>query len=120
MPYALTQHIDRDAAGILKDPIETLLFTDGIKRVVQTKKDIALFTSQDSAPVDSMSVSGRAVFDFVGRAVEQYYPVSEPKLASSGGSNTAFNPAFDPVAPTRMAYDVLDRSVQTMGYRIDE
>lgn len=63
VPYALTQHIDRDAAGILKDPIETLLFTDGIKRVVQTKKDIALFVDQDSAPVDSMSVSGRAVFD---------------------------------------------------------
>lgn len=113
VPYALTRHHDQDAAGVVRDPIETLLFTDGIKRVVQTKKDIALHTGQDSAPVDSMSVSGRVVFDHVGRAVEQYYPVSEPKSGSGGGANTAFNPAFDAVPPTRMAFDVLDRNVRT-------
>ena len=108
VPYALTQHIDRDANGVLRDPIETLLYTDGIKRVVQTKKDIALHRGPNSAPVDSMSVSGRVVFDFVGRAIEQYYPVSETK-----GGNTTFNPAFDSVPPTRTEYDVLDRSIRT-------
>jgi RHS repeat-associated protein len=108
VPYALTQHVDRDAGGAARDPIETLLFTDGIKRVVQTKKDIALHTGAGRAPIDSMSVSGRVVFDFAGRAIEQYYPVSEAK-----GLNTAFNPAFDAIPPTRTEYDVLDRSVRT-------
>lgn len=108
VPYALTQHVDRDASGATRDPIETLLYTDGIKRVVQTKKDIALHAGPGRAPVDSMSVSGRVIFDFAGRAIEQYYPVAEAK-----GANTAFNPAFDSVPPTRTEYDVLDRSVRT-------
>ncbi len=36
VPYAVTKHFDpyRDAS----DPIETVLFTDGLKRVIQTKR----------------------------------------------------------------------------------
>ena len=37
VPWALTRHIDTFRS--LSDPIETALFIDGLKRVVQTKKD---------------------------------------------------------------------------------
>ena len=52
-----------------------------------------------------MVVSGKQVFDFLGRSAEQFYPVTEPK----GDGNFAFNPAVDSVRPTRTSYDVLDR-----------
>jgi len=44
VPYALTQHLDLDADGHTKDSgtIDTVLFTDGLKRVIQTKKDASV------------------------------------------------------------------------------
>lgn len=105
VPYALTRHLDRAADGTVKDDtIDTVTFTDGLGRVVQTKKDAEV------AGKDVMTVSGRTVYDALGRAVEQYYPVTEPK----GDANTAFNPAFDTVRPTTITYDVLDRPLRTV------
>ncbi|MFJ7494289.1 RHS repeat domain-containing protein [Streptomyces sp. NPDC097727] len=49
-------------------------------------------------------------FDALGRTVEKYYPVTEPK----GAANTTFNTAYDTVAPTKETFDVLDRSVKTV------
>jgi hypothetical protein len=68
------KHIDlfRDPTGA--DTIDTLLFTDGLKRVVQTKKDASIFTGDGSRPQDSMIVSGRVAFDHVGRTIAQCYP----------------------------------------------
>jgi hypothetical protein len=40
VPIALTSHFDSFGANP-NDRIETALFTDGLKRVVQTKKDAA-------------------------------------------------------------------------------
>jgi RHS repeat-associated protein len=103
VPYATTQHLNLDAKGAVQSPIETVLFIDGIKRVLQTKK---------SATVDGKTVlidSGRVLFDALGRTVKQYYPMSEPL-----GSDGVFNTAFDSVTPTVTDYDVLDRTVQTI------
>ena len=108
IPYALTQHIDKDANGAIKDPIETILYTDGLKRVLQTKKDGTIYAGQDSAPQYVMIVSGRVAFDHVGRTTEQYYPVTEAK-----GTNTAFNTNYDSITATRMEYDILDRNIRT-------
>ena len=47
----------------------------------------------------------------VGRTGAQRYPNVEPK--ASEGVNRVFNPAPDSVAPTTMAYDVLDRNTRT-------
>jgi RHS repeat-associated protein len=102
VPWARTRHID--VFRSLSDPIETALFTDGLKRVVQTKKDAAVSPAAGTAPSDVMVVSGRVVFDPFGRTVEQFYPVTEP-LGQAG----TFNPAFDTVQPTRSTFDVLDR-----------
>jgi RHS repeat-associated protein len=104
VPYAVTRHVDKDAAGALRDPIETLLFIDGLKRVLQTKKDATVAGVPGSAPSDAMTVSGRVLFDHAGRTVQQFYPVVEAK-----GTNTTFNTGFDSIAPTRTRFDVLDR-----------
>jgi RHS repeat-associated protein len=109
VPYAVTRHVDRTADGVRPDTIDTVLFTDGLKRTLQTKKDASVATGAGATPQTVMTVSGRVVFDFVGRAVEQYYPVTEPP-----GSATTFNAAFDTVAPTRLGYDILDRTTRTV------
>src|SRR3954453_8190073 len=57
-PWALTKHFDvyRDPTGV--DTIDVALFTDGLKRVLQTKKDGTVFTGRSGAPQDVMVVSG--------------------------------------------------------------
>ncbi len=108
MPWALTQHVDKDAAGAYKPTgtIDTLLFIDGLKRVLQTKKDATVVEEGTSGAVDKMTVSGQVVFDAFGRTTAQHYPVTEVKHATG---NLVFNPAVDAVAPTTTTYDVLDR-----------
>ncbi|HET9495728.1 MAG TPA: SpvB/TcaC N-terminal domain-containing protein [Chloroflexia bacterium] len=109
-PWALTRHLDsfRDPSGV--DTINTVLFTDGFSRVIQTKKDGTLFAGRTSAAQNVMLVSGKVKFDFVGRAVEQYYPVTEPLNAATLG---VFNGAQDTITPTLTTYDVLDRVTTT-------
>ena len=110
VPYAVTRHVDRAADGVRPDTIDTITFVDGLKRLLQTKKDATVATSPGAAPQDVMTVSGRTVFDFVGRPIAQYYPITEPK----GAGNTTFNETFDTVAPTRLSYDILDRTTKTV------
>ena len=55
-----------------------------------------------------MIVSGRTVFDGLGRTVEQYYPVTEP-IGQAG----TFNAANDERYHTKTEFDVLDRTVKT-------
>ncbi|SEF70746.1 RHS repeat-associated core domain-containing protein [Nonomuraea solani] len=104
VPYAVTRHLDRKAGGVVElDTIDTITFTDGLGRTVQTKKDATLDGTE------AMTVSGRIVFDEFGRAVKQYYPTSERK----GTANTTFAAGFDTVRPTVTDYDVLDRTVRS-------
>ncbi|MFE4618218.1 SpvB/TcaC N-terminal domain-containing protein [Streptomyces sp. NPDC056747] len=110
VPYATTKNLDRDAGGARADTIDTVTFGDGLKRVLQTKKDASVAASPGTAPQPVMTVSGRLTFDFLGRTTEKYYPVTEPK----GAANTTFNAAFDTVAPTKGSFDVLDRPVRTV------
>ncbi|MDT3706352.1 MAG: SpvB/TcaC N-terminal domain-containing protein, partial [Thiobacillus sp.] len=101
-PYAITEHLNLDAAGQVNVPIDTVLFTDGIKRVLQTKKRASVNGQT------MMIVSGRTVFDGLGRTIEQYYPVVEP-IGQAG----TFNPANGETYHTSTAFDVLDRTVRT-------
>ena len=101
-PYALTSHLNVDAAGNKKAPINTVLFTDGLKRVLQTKKSAAVNGTS------MMIVSGRVVFDGLGRTLEQYYPVTEETTRS-----TTFNTDVSEKYHTATEYDVLDRTVKT-------
>ncbi|MCS7478059.1 RHS repeat domain-containing protein [Umezawaea endophytica] len=105
VPYAVSRHLDNTATGVRDDTIDTVQFSDGLGRVLQTKKDASVPPRPGAEPEPVMVVSGRGVFDFLGRYVEQYHPVTEPK----GDANTRFTTAVDPVRPTRMDHDVLDR-----------
>ncbi len=110
VPYAATHNIDRQADDTVRDDtIDTITFTDGLGRPVQTKKDIALHTGPDTPPADAMTVSGHVDYDFLGRPTHQYHPVTEPKSPA----NTTFNDTRDTVTPTTFTYDVLDRVTRT-------
>lgn len=109
VPYAVTRHLDRAATGVRPDTIDTITFIDGTKRVLQTKKDASVAVAPGATPEAVMTVSGRVKVDFVGRVVETYYPLTEPK----GATNTTFNAGFDSVPPTRTSFDVLDRSTRS-------
>lgn len=113
VPYAVTKHVDRTHSGIRDDTIDTVTFTDGLQRVVQTKKDASVAATPGATPAAVMTVSGRTKYDFAGRAVEQYQPTTEPKGSGSTGNNT-FNATYDSVAPTKESYDVLDRKTKTV------
>lgn len=108
VPYARTANIDvfRDPA----DPIETVVFSDGFRRIVQSKRDGTLHTGAGSPAADAMIVTGCVAFDHMGRTFEVHYPTSEPKSAA----NLAFNRACDQKAPpTTTAFDVLGRPLIT-------
>ncbi|MBC6448672.1 SpvB/TcaC N-terminal domain-containing protein [Actinokineospora xionganensis] len=108
VPYAITRHADRAAASLRTDTIDTVSFVDGLRQVVQTKKDASVAATPGATPAAVMIVSGRTKVDLLGRIVEIYQPVTEAK----GPANTTFNPAFDSVAPTRDSFDVLDRKTK--------
>jgi len=103
VPWARTRHLDSFRSPT--DTIDTVLFIDGLKRILQTKKDVTVHTGQDTVATDVMSVSGRVTFDHVGRTVSTAYPVTEPL-----GTPGVFHTAADSVQPTRMTYDVLNRA----------
>ncbi len=103
--WALTRHFDNYQQQ--SDPLETVLFIDGIKREIQSKKDGAISSGNANAQ-DEMIVSGHAKFDFAGRSIEQYYPVTE-----SLGNQGNFNTNIDSIQPTRTVYDVMDRVLKT-------
>ncbi|MEV8438665.1 SpvB/TcaC N-terminal domain-containing protein [Actinosynnema sp. NPDC051121] len=109
VPYAVTRHADRTATGYRDDTIDTVQFIDGVGRALQTKQDASVAASAGQGAAAVMTVSGQTKVDFLGRVVEQYFPVTEPK----GAANTAFNATFDTVAPSKLAYDVLDRTVRS-------
>ncbi len=115
VPWALTRHTDRGIAFNLQenqitvpyktDTIDTVLFIDGLKRVLQTKKDGAIQIGNDDGFADVMIVSGRVTFDYMGRTIQQYYPVTE--LLGTPGE---FHYEADTIAPTKTKYDILDRT----------
>jgi len=110
VPYARTDHYTRfDDGNYRPDPtqpesIVTVLFTDGLGRVLQTKKSASLFTGIANTAAPVTTVSGRVTFDTFGRTIKQRYPVHE-----APGTEGTFNATEDPVAQTLTSYDVLDR-----------
>ena len=101
VPFAKTRHFDPANNG----EIVTVTFMDGLQRPVQVKKTGSLFIDKNQPDQAVMIVSGRVKFDAFGRAVENFYPVTE----AVGGSNEVFDTTFDPIPPTVTTYDVLDR-----------
>jgi RHS repeat-associated protein len=101
VPWAHTVHYDPAHPG---NDLETVTFMDGLSRLLQTKKDVAIFQGNGKADKEQMTVSGRILFDGLGRPVTAYYPVTEDK-----GSDSVFHSSFDNITPTLTTYDVLSR-----------
>ena len=101
VPWALTKHYDPQNNN---NDMETAIFVDGLGRVLQTKKDAAIFQGEGKPDKEMMVVSGRVLFDAFGRTVEAYYPTLEDT-----GNQGQFNHSFDTVDPTVTTYDVLNR-----------
>jgi len=104
VPYALTHHYVPAHPG---NPLITSTFVDGLGRVLQTKKDVALYQGDGALDKEGMVVSGRVFYDGLGRATTAYYPTSEEQ-----GKESALSLLDSDVAPTLTMFDVLDRTLQ--------
>lgn len=107
IPWALTKHYD---PADPQNRLETEIFVDGLGRVLQTKKDVAIYQGEGKADTEMMVVSGRVKFDAFGRTVSARYPVTEAKDDTPGD----FNTTEDDVKPTESEYDVLNRTVKVI------
>lgn len=103
VPWALTRHYDPANPA---NALETSTFIDGLGRVLQTKKDVALYQGDNAADKEQMVVSGRVRFDAFGRTTHNYYPTTE----NTGAAGT-LNKTFDAVTPSITTFDVLDRAL---------
>jgi RHS repeat-associated protein len=103
VPWALTQHYDPQNKNNF---IETAIFIDGLGKVLQTKKDAAIYQGEGKPDKEMMIVSGRVIFDGFSRTVKSFYPVFEDV-----GRTGDFNFSFDTIDPTIKTYDVLNREL---------
>jgi len=93
--WARTSHYDHFNSG---NDITTVLFADGVGRVVQTKKKSTV------AGTDVMVVSGKVILDDFGRNEYSYYPITEGLTTDS-----IYNAGQDGVNPSFVKLDVMDR-----------
>jgi RHS repeat-associated protein len=116
IPYAVTKN--RDMARGDNDPIKIIIYTDGLGKIIQTKKDAAV-SPDGSLPQEVMVVTGKMVYDSGGRLLEQHYPMTETKVTDipagsegSGGDsgNTSYFTGVNGYNTT-YAYDVFDREL---------
>jgi len=85
------------------DYIETVAFVDALGRTLQTKKDILKDNPAAGTLAVGKTVSGKIVFDQLGRVVES------GQVFFDQGPTTAFISQPAPVNPVRTTYDPLDR-----------
>ncbi|MFZ4059181.1 MAG: toxin TcdB middle/N-terminal domain-containing protein, partial [Ferruginibacter sp.] len=86
--------------------ITTVLFADGLGKILQTKKKVSIFDPVSGLDVDSMVVSGKIIYDAFGRTISTNYPITEAL-----GTDSLFNFNIDIQPPTTTQYDVMDRTV---------
>ncbi len=101
VPYAKTRNYDPE----LDKDIETYTYTDGLGRVLQVKKTASLFTAAGSADKEAQIVSGKIIYDGLGRPITTYYPTTT--TVDNNFSTTVSN-----VTPTVTEYDEAGRAVK--------
>jgi hypothetical protein len=87
-------------------PLHTLLYIDGLKRVVLTKKEAEML--QRNEKVYGLTVSGKVEFDALGRTVAQGQPLFKSVF------QTPFVWQMTSKNPTRFTYDLLGRTTLTV------
>jgi RHS repeat-associated protein len=87
--------------------LDTVVLMDGIGRVIQTKKTAEVWSGSEESTAVGWAVTGHQLFDVMGRVAEQGQTFFEANLS------TAYSPGT-PKNPTRLLYDVLGRTFQTV------
>ena len=104
--YACTYHYDPQHPT---DPIRTTVITDGLGRLMQTKKDAEIGGQEVSI------VTGRTIYDCFGRTVAQYQPFTEDTSLYA-----IYNDSLTVGTETVTEYDMMDRQTlvtqQPYGY----
>ncbi len=96
--YACTYHYDPQHPT---DPIRITLITDGLGRLLQTKKDAEIGGQEVSI------VTGRTIYDCFGRTLAQYQPFTEDTALYA-----VYNDSLTAGTATLTAYDMMDRQKQ--------
>ena len=102
LPYALTRNYDPEH----NRDIETYIYADGLGRAVQVKKTASIFKGRGLADEEKHIISGKQIYDALGRVVETYYPFTasvQSQLVSAPSSS---------IPPTKTLYDEKDRPVE--------
>ncbi|MGE5576612.1 MAG: toxin TcdB middle/N-terminal domain-containing protein [Syntrophothermus sp.] len=90
-----------------EETLDTVIFIDGLTRVIQTKKEgevlLAGAATGVATPAYGMNVTGRIRFDALNRVAQQGQPVFQ------AGYDTGFYAGVPLKNPTTNQYDVLDR-----------
>ena len=102
VPYAKTKNYDPE----LDKDIETFTYTDGLGRALQVKKTASLFTQAGSPDQEAQIVSGKVIYDGLGRATTSYYPTTTTTIDNN------FSTALSNVTPTKTEYDEVGRAVK--------
>jgi RHS repeat-associated protein len=102
VPYAKTKNYDPE----LDKDIETFTYTDGLGRALQVKKTASMFTQSGSADQEAQIVSGKVIYDGLGRPTTSYYPTTTTTIDNN------FSTAVSNVSPTKTEYDEVGRAVK--------
>ncbi|SHM04036.1 RHS repeat-associated core domain-containing protein [Flavobacterium saccharophilum] len=102
VPYAKTKNYDPE----LDKDIETFTYTDGLGRALQVKKTASLFTAAGSPDQEAQIVSGKIIYDGLGRPTTSYYPTTTATIDNN------FSTAISNVTPTKTEYDEVGRAVK--------
>ncbi len=96
--YAVTRHYDPQHPG---NDIRTTVISDGLGRMLQTKKDAEIGGQEVSL------VTGKVVYDCFGRTVAQYHPFTEDTVQYA-----LYNDSVTAGTATVTEYDILDRQTR--------
>ena len=96
--YAVTRHYDPQHPG---NDIVTTVISDGLGRMLQTKKDAEIGGQEVSL------VTGKVVYDCFGRTVAQYHPFTEDTVQYA-----LYNDSVTSGTATVTEYDILDRQTR--------
>jgi RHS repeat-associated protein len=88
------------------ETLDTVIIIDGIGRVMQTKKEGEVLIDGDTTPTHGMNVSGKVIYDELGRVWQQGQPVFQDEVDTRYYDAELRN-------PTITTYDVLGRSLVT-------
>src|SRR5690606_4290074 len=115
--YAITKHnlTDEESNNPVVNVLHTSTFTDGLGRIVQTKKQLDL--SQVCTNTSSgywFHVSGKIIYDEFGRVKENYLGKEQKSCSGSfeNGLKTYISLNHSDVEKTSITYDILDRPIQ--------